>query len=522
MKKILSATLIFAIILAMLMPVTAFATVGQQLTSPETGWTRYDDTNAAFKYTGSWTASTPTGFYNSTNHVSSTANDTISFIFTGTRIRIYDQLFNNRGYAQITIDGVSQTFSAYSTNSNSSNYDQTVVYEQTGLSSGSHTVTITVLGTKPSGSAYAYVSLDAIDIDSTGSLLGINQPTNLQALSGANQVALTWNAVQGATSYNVKRSTTSGGPYTTIATNVTTNSYTDTNVANNTTYYYVVSSIVSGAESINSFEASVVLPPSAPANLTATSGNSQASLTWGSVTGATYYVLERSTTSGGPYTIISSSVTSNTYVDTGLTNGTTYYYVIQAKNAGGTSGNSNEASATPQVAAPTAPTNLTATAGNAQVSLNWSAASGSTSYVLERATTSGGPYTVVSSNITATSYTDSGLTNGTTYYYVVQAENAGGTSNNSNEASATPVAPIVDRAILKITLTNGFEKEYDLSMTEVNAFIAWYEAKEAGTGTASYAIDMHDNNKGPFKSRKDYVIFDKILTYEVNEYTPAQ
>ncbi|MNC79679.1 hypothetical protein D3C75_1322250 [compost metagenome] len=56
-------------------------------------------------------------------------------------------------------------------------------------------------------------------------------------------------------------------------------------------------------------------------------------------------------------------------------------------------------------------------------------------------------------------------------------------------------------------------------MEEVNAFISWYENKLAGIGTASYAIDKHDNNKGPFSSRKEYVIFDKILTFSVDEYT---
>ncbi|AIQ31266.1 galactose oxidase [Paenibacillus sp. FSL P4-0081] len=68
-------------------------------------------------------------------------------------------------------------------------------------------------------------------------------------------------------------------------------------------------------------------------------------------------------------------------------------------------------------------------------------------------------------------------------------------------------------------MTTGLEKEFDLSMEEVNAFIAWYENKQSGTGTASYAIDKHENNKGPFSSRKDYVIFDKILTFSVDEYS---
>lgn len=55
-------------------------------------------------------------------------------------------------------------------------------------------------------------------------------------------------------------------------------------------------------------------------------------------------------------------------------------------------------------------------------------------------------------------------------------------------------------------------------MTEVNFFIFWYEEKATESGTAPYAIDKHGNNKDPFKNRKDYVIFDKILTFEVNEY----
>lgn len=76
-----------------------------------------------------------------------------------------------------------------------------------------------------------------------------------------------------------------------------------------------------------------------------------------------------------------------------------------------------------------------------------------------------------------------------------------------------------ERAILVVTMTTGLEKEFDLSMREVNDFINWYENKQAGSGTASYAINKHNNNKGPFSSRKDFVIFDKILTFEVNEYS---
>ncbi|MCP1309621.1 hypothetical protein [Paenibacillus tyrfis] len=171
-----------------------------------------------------------------------------------------------------------------------------------------------------------------------------------------------------------------------------------------------------------------------------------------------------------------------------------------------------------------APTNLVAVGGDSKVALSWTAVSGATNYNIKRSTTPGGPYTTVASNVYGITYTDAAVTNGTTYYYVVTAVNGPVESANSNEASATPQAPVTPpsgRAILVVTLDTGLEKEFDLSITEVNAFIAWYEGKAAGTGPASYAIDKHDNNKGPFKSRKDYVIFNKIVAYEVNEYTPA-
>ena len=91
-------------------------------------------------------------------------------------------------------------------------------------------------------------------------------------------------------------------------------------------------------------------------------------------------------------------------------------------------------------AVPPAPTGLTATPGNAQVQLTWNASAGATSYNVKRSTTNGGPYSNVATGVTATSYTNTGLTNGTPYYSVVTAVNAGGESPVSNQASATPQA----------------------------------------------------------------------------------
>ena len=178
--------------------------------------------------------------------------------------------------------------------------------------------------------------------------------------------------------------------------------------------------------------------PAAPQGLSATAGNAQVSLVWTASTGTTSYYVKRSTVSGGPYTQVATPGGAS-YVDPGLTNGTKYYYVVSAYNSAGESANSSEVSATPTapVTVPAAPTGLAATAGNAQVSLSWNASAGATSYHIKRSATSGGPYTQVAAT-NAPSDVDSGLTNGTTYYYVVSALNSAGESANSTEAIATP------------------------------------------------------------------------------------
>lgn len=78
-----------------------------------------------------------------------------------------------------------------------------------------------------------------------------------------------------------------------------------------------------------------------------------------------------------------------------------------------------------------------------------------------------------------------------------------------------------NRAILVVTMITGLEKEYDLSMDEINAFINWYDAKDAGSGPSKYAINKHENNRGPFNKRTDYAIFNNILTFEVSEYSTS-
>ena len=80
-------------------------------------------------------------------------------------------------------------------------------------------------------------------------------PADLTATAGGNQVALSWRTSSGATGYNIKRATVSGGPYTTIASPATTN-FTDLTTLNGTVYFFVVSAVNTGSESVDSAEVS--------------------------------------------------------------------------------------------------------------------------------------------------------------------------------------------------------------------------------------------------------------------------
>jgi fibronectin type 3 domain-containing protein len=210
------------------------------------------------------------------------------------------------------------------------------------------------------------------------------------------------------------------------------------------------------ADMTTSISAPDLVAPSAPGTLTATGGLGQIGLSWGAATdnvGVTKYDVYRSTTSG--FTPSTSNriaqPTGTTYTDTGATPGTVYYYKVTAEDAAGNvgpAGNEASATATADTTPPTAPTSLTATPASGQIALSWGAstdAGGIARYNVHRSTTAGFTPTVANriAQPTGTTYTDTGLTGGTTYYYKVTADdNAGNTSAPSNEANATvPTGP---------------------------------------------------------------------------------
>lgn len=337
----LAKCICFMLCVLFLGQVTVFAaTVGSKLATPETGWSRYDPGDQSkIHLTGIWNYKYDTRLWGNSSHATSDKNASCRFKFYGTKLRIIGWYDTNRPtQVNVTIDGNTNSYNPYHSWSN-----LMLVYEKTGLDLKVHEVIIN----SPYVGSSCY-DVDAIDIDNTGYLVDYNLPMNLTGAAVDSGVVLKWDVVTGATSYNIKTSTTSGGPYTSINTSKEA-TYLDQAVKANTTYYYVVSANVNGVESPNSNEISVTTQdsPTSPFNLTATVTNSSVSLNWDAVNRATSYIVKRATTAGGPYATVATDLTDTSSTDTDVKKGITYYYIVSAINAGTEIGNSNEASAQP-------------------------------------------------------------------------------------------------------------------------------------------------------------------------------
>jgi fibronectin type 3 domain-containing protein len=311
-------------------------------------------------------------------------------------------------------------------------------------------------------------------------------PTGLTATAAStSQINLSWTASKGATSYSVLRGSASGGPYSAIGTSSTT-SYSNTGLTGATTYYYVVAAVASGGASADSNQASATTMPSPPSGLSAGAVSAGAiTLTWTTVSGATGYNVLRGSASAGPFSKIGTA-TTGTYPDANLAAATAYYYVVQTVASSGTSANSSVATAT-TLSAP--PTNLAATAVSAtQINLTWTAAKGATSYAVLAGSSSGGPYTSVGT-ATTTTFSHTGLTGLTTYYYVVEAKTSGGASANSNVASATTLPGPPSGLSAKATSAGSIA----LTWTAVSN-----SAKSKTATSISYNVLRGTSSGGPF------------------------
>jgi len=331
-----------------------------------------------------------------------------------------------------------------------------------------------------------------------------NPPLSMQAsvtynANGQGQVGLTWTqpatgSTGTRTGYKVYRG---GTLLTTTALSASTTSYAVTSHPNGTTQTYWVTAVYSNNNESGATTATATMF-NAPLGLSATTGyqtngDSHVVLTWSAVanaptlnteedSGVTIIVNAKqannnSDDDGGTRAVsgyqvyrngtiyTTSNINALTYTDQNVTNGTQYSYNVQAvyTNPDGNSPNSNTATATPQAPGWNSPLSFNATAGNAQVALNWTRpTAGSathTGYKVYRGTSSNfTPTTPVSTitNVNTLTWNDTGLTNGNDYYYKIEATytNPTGASIPLN-ATPYPVMPYVWNAPRNLTTTVG-------------------------------------------------------------------
>ncbi|KAF0245555.1 MAG: hypothetical protein FD180_1526 [Planctomycetota bacterium] len=321
-------------------------------------------------------------------------------------------------------------------------------------------------------------------------------PTGLAATPGDTLVDLTWtpNTEPDLAGYDAWYRPAGGTDWTKAnVTLIGTPAFTVTGLTNGVAYEFAVSAVDTEPNSSALSLPVTATPvdsesPATPTGLVATGGNESVTLVWdaNAETDLKQYNVYRFDEGTSTYVKIASVLAGTlTYLDGGLTNGTTYSYKLSAEDLSlNESALSAAVSATPKTPAPTGLTHTGSTYNS--ISLLWSPVSGASSYNLWRAATPGGPYASVSASpIVTTTYTDTGLSSGT-YYYVVSAVPAtGDESGYSGEiAAATTPVPAPDLSPANVRKTNADKPLVTGTSMEGWTVQLWEDATLLGEGVA--------------------------------------
>ena len=334
---------------------------------------------------------------------------------------------------------------------------QSIYYAKSiaGAAANANTVTVTfsAAATAPDIRILEYSGLNTtapLDVTAAASGSGTSVSSGSATTTSANELILGATTVSAATSGV-------GSGFTKRIQTVPDSDLVEDQIVTATGSYAATSTVTGGTwvAQMATFSASPsavdTTPPTAPSNLTATAASaSQINLAWTASTdnvGVTGYLVERCSGAGCTNFAQIGTPTSTSFSDTGLTANTSYSYRVRATDAAGNlSGYSNTASATTtsgqDTTPPTAPSYLTATAASAsQINLSWTASTdnvGVTGYLVERCSGAGCTNFAQIGTPTSTSFSDTGLTAGTSYSYRVRATDAAGNlSAYSNIATAT-------------------------------------------------------------------------------------
>ncbi len=334
---------------------------------------------------------------------------------------------------------------------------------------------------------YAYTGGDSANATATATTPAFpNQPTITSATAqSATSIALVWSNVTGATGYQINRSANSGSTWTTagtVGTGVTT--FTDTGLTEATSYWYQLVATNAAGSSAASANLSAATQPAAPSGLTATAvSGSQINLTWTDHSAAAVYYYVLQSPNGTTWTTLASvyGSTTNSYTATGPFNGSTTYYfeVYDYAYTGGNSANATATVTTP--AFPNQPTISSATAQSAtSIALVWSNVTGATGFTVQRSTNGGSTWTTAGTVGTGvTTYTDTGLTEATSYtYHVIATDAAGSSAPSANLSAATqPLPP----SGLTATAVSG--SQINLTWTDHSTAASYYYVLQSPNGT---------------------------------------
>jgi uncharacterized protein YjdB len=317
-------------------------------------------------------------------------------------------------------------------------------------------------------------------------------PTSVKAVSSSyNSIKISWNGVTGAVGYEVYRATSSTGTYSLIS-RTTAKSYNNTGLTTGKTYYYKVrANKTSGTTRVYgsfSYKVSAKPVPSVPTSVKAVSSSyNSINVSWGAVTGASGYEVYRATSSTGTYTLVSRTTARN-YNNTGLTTGRTYYYKVRAYRTVGTTriygSYSSKVSAKP---VPSVPTSVKAASFSYNsVKISWNAVTGASGYEVYRAASSTGTYTFITRG-TATSYNNTGLTTGTSYYYKVRAYRTVGTTRIYGGYSSIVSSKPIPSTPTSVKAVSSSYNSIDVSWSAVTG-ASGYEVYRAAAAAGTYTL----------------------------------
>jgi fibronectin type 3 domain-containing protein len=250
-------------------------------------------------------------------------------------------------------------------------------------------------------------------------------PDTPSLTAGSGSIIVTWKAVVLAEAYNVYCGTETTPPSEPVQKNITGTTATIAGLFNDTNYYVWVQATNSIGVSALSDTAQLTIALAAPVIQSVTVSVSKLEISWNAVDLADSYTVYCGTETTPPSEPVQKDIIGTTATITGLINDTNYYVWVQAVNAGGISALSAVAQSTLFLAAPVI---RSVTTGLDRLIISWNAVELADSYSVYCGTNTAPPSEPIQANITGTTVTLTGLSNGNTYYVWVQAVNPGGKS----------------------------------------------------------------------------------------------